>query len=348
MSFRERAAPLVLLGTLGMVLSEGGVWNVQGLYSICVSRPAAVVPALLFCQLLYVCVFAVFADILHRWKVADAFGLLLLGSVYGLLMEGVFADKVFIPSGLGPPVFGLHLIRLTFTGLSAHPLLPFLGGFLLFKAVHRGEMGLARPGFEERELGRWAAVCLAWFSVAFAAIHLRFFGGPVPAALQAFLLGWVGLMLWLALRASTGGASAAPEEVLPGIALPLFWLPVAAGLFFRGRSLAAQGRLDAFLFYLAIVAFYALLFALHVRGRKTVPERSVYGEAFPAAAQFSGAKLAKLALSAFALLALLRGGAWALNLQRPLAALCLLAFLGCVVFSAVFPVYALARLVRGR
>ncbi|MBI5242301.1 MAG: hypothetical protein HY922_01300 [Elusimicrobia bacterium] len=344
----QRAYPLLLLGALGMILSEGGVWNVQNLCAVASAHPGKALAGLLGAHVVYFCVFAIFADVIHRFKVRDFLGLLLLGSVYGLLEEGVLADKIFQP-GLGPALFHVHLLNFGFTGLSLHPLGDFLGTFILFRALLQGRLGLADPDFKPGELRAWLIFCAAWLALAYAPWHMRFFLGPVPLVVQAGLLAWALVLSWLLLRLALARSGAqAPKELLPLKAYPLVGLPILLGLAGRVLTLLKQGRADSLLFYAAIVGFYAALFILHVRSIGAGSERSIYDEAFPPAQGLSAMKFLKIAAAAFAVLAVLRGAAALARLGPLLAALCALFAAACMFFAAAFPFYAAARLARAR
>lgn len=330
-----------------MVLSEASVWNVQPIARFGLPNPLLVPVLLLGTWLLYVCVFALFAAAVHRFRVHDPFGLLLLGMLYGLAMEGVFADKVFVRPGLGPSAGGLVLLHLAFPALSFHAVVDFLGSFWLFRALQRGGLGLGRPGFEEPELSLWLGVCLLWCGMAYGPWHLVFFKGPVPALLQGFVLVWAFAALWLALRtASACAPRQAPDAVLTWKEALLPIGLILLGLALRARILFLQGRLEAFLSFLGVAALFAGAFALHLRRRGGAPEGSAYSAAFPAELRLDQAKLAKLVLSACAVFALARAAGPVL--QKPMALFCLLLVLACAAFAAAFPLYAAWRLTRGK
>ncbi|TBR23783.1 hypothetical protein EPO15_05275 [bacterium] len=337
MTAGQRWLPLLLFGTLGMLLSEFAIWNIAPVARLLDHGPLAA-SLLVVPWLGYALVFVVIADLAVRFKVRDAVGLVLLGSLYGLFNEGVMADKVFGP-GLGPAVLGLRPLNMTFTGLSWHAFIDVPLGMLLVKLILTDRLGLGDPRLTRR--GCAAALGFACWMYSwnnFAAVQDRFPAG-IPARLQAFWLGCALALGGLSIHAALACAPmSAPAEILDGRKKAWVWGLMAAAAALRFRL----AEPTAALFFTMVVLAYWGLFVLHCRLRPTVPERSLYEESFPAHGRLSWAKYLKLAavfLSGFAALS-------ALGLRKTFMALDAVMILAMVAAAVAFPALVVKRLVQ--
>ncbi|HBL18847.1 MAG: hypothetical protein A2X36_01425 [Elusimicrobia bacterium GWA2_69_24] len=335
-TWRGRWAPLLLLGALGMLLSEACSWNVKPLAGL-VSRPAAAAAAVLAVYFGYTAVFAVLADLAIRYKVRDFIGLVLLGSVYGLFNEGVLADKVFV-QGLGPRILGLHPLNTAFIALSWHALIDVCVGFTALRWALAGRLGLSDGRLSRREVLSCLALALWLFAWSRSRIVLGWFPGGIPFGLQAF---WLGFSMAL-LGATAWGA------LVPGARLPAEGLPRAARwLLWAGAAAAAVSRLRvlpdprAFITYGAVVLAYWSLFVLYHRDRSAA-ERSVLEEEVPPAAGFLWSKYLRLCGAVLAGYAALFALDQVVSLDRFFMALDSALIFGFVAFAFLFPLAATA------
>jgi len=347
---RRTWAPLILLGLLGMFLSEVGVWNLQPLIAAFARAPLLTPHKVLMAHAVYLSLFLLAAHLIQRWRVDDVVSLLLMGSVYGLINEGLFADKILVGRAPGPRVLGVPLLDLAFTGLSAHPAVDFLGAFLLYRAALTGRLGLEPGGPGGRGLRQWFGICLLWGALAFGSWHLRVFRGGIPLGWQAFSAAYVFVLLFVFGRLSAAsGAQALPDPLLGRKGLLLCLAPILLSAVLWFLRLAGQGRLGSFVFFLAVLAGYSLLTVVWVRSRPRVPEKSILDQCFPV-------RQAPPSLSACLKLAAVAGAAFlvvrfaavlpALRLLLALVGVCLV-FAG-IVFAAAFPCCVLWRLLGRR
>ncbi|NLI78821.1 MAG: hypothetical protein GX442_20565 [Candidatus Riflebacteria bacterium] len=204
----------LLLGSVGMFLSEGLSWNVYPLLPLGERGFLPVLGAGVGTMLLYSTLFAVFADQAFRWRVGDLTGMILLGSLYGLLLEGVFAGIVFAPFP-GPSVLGLSLLGCAFPALSWHAALDFPLPFLVLRRLGRGSM----PGFDlpwtRAALARVAAGVLFWASWTGFRLHQTRLPDGIPWWAQVFFVAFPSA-LWLGLLTVLGrsGPLASPSGTM--------------------------------------------------------------------------------------------------------------------------------------
>lgn len=321
-----------------MVLSEFLIWNIHPAARMLSLGPLGAL-LLVVPYLGYTAVFAVLADTVVRRKVRDFWGLVLLGSLYGLFNEGVLADKVYA-AGPGPRMLGLHpVVLLTMSG-SWHALIDVALGFTAFSAALSGRLGLGEPGLTRRQ---WlAAACLAvwWFSWSRFKVVQHWFPGGLPPGLQTFWLALAMALVGLTARAALSATPAeAPAEVLGPWARRLAWALAALSALLRLWTLPDP---RAALAFCGAGLFYWALFRLHCRMRPAVPERSIYEEAFPARGGFSTVKYLKLCAIVYGVFASLSvlDASW--QVGRFFTVLDSLLVAGFVIFAAVAPLAALA------
>lgn len=101
---------------------------------------------------MYIILFIVFAEIVHRFKINNFAGMALLSSVYGLILEGVFANTIFDPTGFVPNILGIRFIHDDFTALTWHPIMDFFFAFVVFKMLLRGKFNLSDKKFYPKEI----------------------------------------------------------------------------------------------------------------------------------------------------------------------------------------------------
>ena len=97
----EKWLPLILLGLIGMFLSEFLIWN-HAFQIIRQHIAGSAIPRIVLgSSLIYILLFLIGADVIQRYKINDKISILLLGSIYGLIIEGVWAKTIFDPVGFG-------------------------------------------------------------------------------------------------------------------------------------------------------------------------------------------------------------------------------------------------------
>jgi hypothetical protein len=257
---------LLLFGVVGLVLSEVLGWNVGPVVAAASRGPVNVGLTLVIAVLGYTLMFAVVLDLAHRWGVSDWPGVVLAGSIYGLINEGVFGETVFLP-GFGPRLLGLWPVRMAFPALSWHPLIDFALGVLVVLGLCRGGSTVSK-----RRLGAGDAFAAVAVGVAFAAtsrlpwVRQALGGAELPAWVQALALVVGALLVGGALLiAPRGPADAEVVEVLGRRARIAAWAVVAAALVARFVALPVKIAVVPFL---AVVAAHLLALRLHVGARR--------------------------------------------------------------------------------
>jgi len=336
---------LLLLGISGMFLSEALIWNASNFSQVLAKGPSRAFVSLLLGTSMYVSLFVVFADIVQRFRVNDFTGLALLGSVYGLVLEGIFPGTIFFPAGLGLNFFGIWLTNLLFPALSWHALIDFSFGFWVFRVLLRGGLKLSGSSLSAGEAKKLGLFCLFWFIWMTAKWLWAKMPAGIPLPLQLFFLFYpitvIGFLSWFVLEKKP----AAPEKVLTWKSGLFFW---GYMIFFTILKFLTLPNKPAFFFLCMLIAAYFLLFLAYARwGRGRVPDNSIYGEAFPVTGDFSAVKYLKIVLFivlAFAMFKFLALSPFFFKLSR--LATMLLA-LGMTLFAVVFPFLAVYRMLRG-
>jgi hypothetical protein len=286
----EKWLALILLGLIGMFLSEFLIWN----HALQIIKQHIAVPAMprivLVASFIYIFLFVIGADIIQRYKINDKIGILLLGSIYGLIIEGVWGNMIFDPVGFGPRIFGIWLIHLSFTALSWHPLIDFAVGFFFLKILLRGNTGLGENAVTNKEMVFLAIFSLFWFIWPYAR-WFRVAGIPLSIQAITFLYPMVlfGILFYLVFKRKTGYV---PEKILSAKA---YLFLIAFILYFAVKKFVVVQDKSPFLFFCFIVILYVAIFVLYIKfARKKYPGRSIFEEGFPVTGAFSIAKYLKV------------------------------------------------------
>jgi hypothetical protein len=325
-----------------MLLSEGLIWNVYPVLAAAERGPAAVGLAVCGVTLLYTLQFALFADLVLRWRVHGLTAMFLLGSMHGLLLEGVFADLLYRLPGR---VLGLSVIGCLFPALSWHAALDFVLPFVFVRAVSTGRLRFDRLDLGFRVPWQPAAALLFWFSWSLVRLHQARLPAGMPLWVQLLFVLYplllIGLLLFLLSRR-------APVEPPAHILTPRMsgaaWGLVATAFLLRVHSL---GDKRAGVALLALFLFYALLFRLWQGSLEPGGELvDRVSEAFPLAVAFRpGPYLAWVAVAVLGLIAF--RSVSELPSVRALCSLsCTVQIIGWMLFAGLLPVVVLFRWMR--
>jgi hypothetical protein len=334
---------LLAFGVVGMVLSEVFCWNMAPLVEAAGRGPLHVGVAVAAAIAGYTLMFAVVLDLVHRWGVSDWLGVLLAGSIYGLINEGIFGETVFLP-GPGPRVLGIWPIRAAFPALSWHPLIDFAFSVLVVGGICRGSAVVAerrvRPGDAIGAVVVGAVLAatsrLPWVRTALGGVDL-------PLWVQSFAVLFGSLALGCAvLNALRHPADALPLEVLGPRARTVAWSVV--GLAALLRALSLPDKLAIFPFVL-LVAAHLLVLRFHTSPGRNGRQRSlsILRTCYPVRGRADPVKLAVLAGLAIVSFAIVRGVTSLPVLQvfaRPLG---LLVVINATVYALLFPIIMTLR-----
>lgn len=338
----DRWLPVVALSVLGVLLSEVLSYNVAPLVRASVRGPAAVVGAIAIAHLGYFSLFAIAVDVVLRWRIRDFISLLLLGSVHGLVLEGIFAERIFLPAP-GPSILGVSLVSAAYPALCWHPLLSFAGAFLILPAVQHGRLMPGIRRFGSVRAGLVAALAMAWFSWSKAPWLVKTLPTGIPFQFQLLWLAYPLLLGALTLYVVMNERRGAPQSpLLQWWHYPLLLAPVTLALLVRVGTLVAQGRGIAVLGLLLMLAIYVGLLAGWLAQRTCRPQRSILEEGLSPTASFDPWAYARACVVIVAI--------WTLFafLSRPFAKLIAvgcsgIAILG-VLAAGTFPLYVLGQL----
>lgn len=294
-SFAEKWYPLILIGLVAMFLSEFLIWNplLQILTGRIFVGVLGTVRVIVLTSFMYIALLAIGVDVVQRFKIRDAVSLLLLGSVYGLVLEGVFANKVFDPVGFGPKLFDVYFVHLLFTALSWHPLIDFLICFLLFQLLLKDRLGFGASKISLRELILLLAFSFFWFIWPYSQWFPKQLPSGIPfLALRLvqliFPMVLIGIFIHLTFKRKTDYV---PEKILGPASYFIFVAYIV--LFAAERYILIENK-AAFWFFCLVILFYILLFALYLRYGRKLSGTSIYQEGFPITGEFLVSKYLKL------------------------------------------------------
>lgn len=338
----EKWLPLVLLGSMGMFLSEFLIWN-HAFQIIRQQIPVSDIPRMaLGAGIIYFFLFLVLTDVVQRCKINDVISLFILGSVYGLVIEGVWANTIFDPVGFGPRIFGIWLIHLSFTALSWHPLIDFALGFIFLKMIFKGQMNLGENKILPEEIKVLALFCLFWFIWSYA----RWFRVPgIPLSIHAltflYPITLFGILFYLIFKYRGGYV---PGKIL-GAKAYFFLVPFL--LYFVVKKFITVPNKSSFAFFCFVILAYVIMFVLYITfARKKEPQYSIYEEGFPIAGTFRLTKYLKLSGLVILFYAIFR----LFSVLPAVKALWLFLTtglsIGFVVFSIWLPLYAVMGVIR--
>lgn len=339
----DRWLPVVGLSVLGVLLSEVLSYNVAPLVRASVRGPAAVAGTIALAHLGYFALFAIATDVVLRWRIRDFVSLLLLGCLHGLVLEGIFAERIFLPAP-GPSILGVSLVSAAYPALCWHPLLSFACAFLILPAIQQGRLVPGLRRFFSMPSLIVAALALAWFSWSKAPWLVKALPAGIPLPFQLLWLVYplfIGALILHAVMNERRGAPQAP--LLRWWHYPFLLAPVALALLVRAATLVAQGRGVAVLGLLLLITIYFGLTAWWLAQRKNQPQRSILEEGLPPTAPFD--------LRAYARACVVIVTVWILfaALSRPFAKLIAVGCLGIAILgvlaAAAFPLYVLGQLV---
>lgn len=340
----KNSLPLILLGSIGMFLSEFLIWNIYS-FTRLIHAKGMVYGAgmLIFGWFIYIILFAFFTAVIVRFRVNDFMGIVLAGSVYGLILEGVFADTIFDPLGLGPRICGIYLIKLNFTALSWHPLIDFYLSFLVLRLISKKKFHLSGKILGLGEAARIFLFCLFWFVWSYAAWLLRKFPYGIPVLVQALVLFCpllaLGLVLYFFLKYKA-------EAISSGILSPRVY-PFLIGFvsIFTLLKFFSVADKASFIFFCLVAGFYVLLFFLYAAyGRKDTPACSIYEEAFPIQESFNPVKYLHIVFLAAASYLIFKFSAGLFFLGRVYTFLTVIFFFCFNIFAVTFPLAAIFKI----
>lgn len=275
---------LFLLGFCGMFLSEGLIWNVSTMVGIYQKGPHAMLNLGALAWILYTLQFAIFADLVHRFSVKDFTGMILLGCLHGLLLEGVFANIVF-SSPFPPRIFGLSLPGCAFPALSWHAALDFTVPFLFLKKLADGEIRLDESLLKPRPLAKLTLLALFWFSWSESRIHQTRFPDFPPEIRFFFLFFPMVVLGFVAYLNRESTKTVVPREVLStsmrrSLRLLFLFFFLAKGMLFPNKA--------GYLAFSIVLGAYGYLFLIWNRKTNQVHSPSnFWTRTFPFSVRFS-------------------------------------------------------------
>ncbi len=257
---------LILYGLTGMFFSEILVWNAKQMAGAVSARGPAVFPALLSAAyLIYFLLLAAFLDIAARYGARRPGELLLLGSIFGLINEGVFAPVIFAPNAVG-----VNPAVLAFTSLAWHPFFCFYINVKTVRYLFGGENPLlsGRPIRASEAAAAFAAGFL-WYSMLF----MPWCASNFPAGMPLYIKITGFLFPALIFACARFAFKNAPLEIPVGGLLPRAQFAACIGILsffalFKIQKLAAAGNARAAVFLLLLGAFYWMLFTASVKSGK--------------------------------------------------------------------------------
>jgi hypothetical protein len=282
---------LVFLGVIGMFLSEYLIWNVMSFNEHIVSNkflPASFL--LIFGMLIYILLFIVGADLVYRLRLNDPISIILLGSIYGLILEGVYADMVY-RIGLGPNIFGLSYSRLAFPALSWHAVIDFYIGIFIFSQILSGKSILTDKKIGLKEIFGCLLFTFFWISWAHSSYLKTEFPMGIPLFIQVFVLLFPMVLIGILLSITSKWKWKKPDKILGKTGYILISLFFLYGLIMRFISTPNKMRVIGFL---GVILIYIILFMLNLRYVTKKRKISILDKAFEKYSGFNVKKYLKI------------------------------------------------------
>lgn len=271
-NFSGKIFPLLILyGLTGMFFSEILVWNAKQMAGAVSARGPAAFPLLLSAAyIIYFLLLAAFLDIAARYGASRPGELLLLGSIFGIINEGVFAPVIFAPNAVG-----VNILVLAFTSLAWHPFFCFFVSVKAVRYLFGGENSLlsGRPIRASESAAAFAAGFF-WYSMLFMPWCASNFPYGMPLYIKL-----AGFLFPALIFASARFAFNNPPSEIPGavfLSKTQFTACIGTLSFFalfKFKKLAAAGNARAAIFLLLLGAFYWMLFTASVKAGKREAER---------------------------------------------------------------------------
>ncbi|MFC1745833.1 hypothetical protein ACFL35_17705 [Candidatus Riflebacteria bacterium] len=336
-NFLARWLPLFLLGFIGMFLSEALIWNIPPLLCVADNFPLLTPLVPIFAFFLYLFLFVFFAHWAVHFKVNDWVGIVILGSLYGLINEGIFSDVVHHP-GPGPNIFGVFPIMYTFPALSWHAYLDFSLGCFLVSMAFKNKLQLQISQVSWKECG--GIFCFAFFWYLW--LHSKILEKHLPYGLP---MGWrlfwflfpIATIAFLLLFIERQKLHFNPDRILGKWGLGFSFCFLAFALLVRFLKMPNK---IGILIYACVVAFYVLIFWIYLKGRDKDEKRiSIFNSLQPEALKFSPIKYFKMTgwlLSFLVVFHILEGTSWFPKLCRLFSVLSILGFI--LLFFIVTPI----------
>ena len=333
---------LVFLGILGMFLSEFLIWNIPSFTVIYFTKGPLNAFLLVFLgALMYVILFSIGADIIYRFKIRDITSLILLGSVYGLMVEGIFSDLLF-REGIGPVILGLSFSRIAFTALSWHAVIDFCLGFIIFSRILKGVSLLESKKLELKEILILIFFSLFWFSWSYSGGVIANFSQGIPLEIQLYVLLFPMILIGIVMAIALNIKDYVPERILGklGYAIYIGYIVIYSIL----RIIALPIKI-LFLSFLVLMSFYIVLFYAHLKYGRKETEKSILEESFPVRGSFNIVKYVLVCFIIVVIYILFRVSANFFHLATVYYFFTIGCFISSMIFVIIFPIYVILNII---
>ena len=338
----KKSILLVFLGILGMFLSEFLIWNISNFTVIYFTKGPLNAFVLIFLgALMYIILFSIGADIIYRFKIRDLTSLILLGSIYGLIVEGIFSDLLF-RVGIGPVILGLSFSRIAFTTLSWHAVIDFCLGFIIFSRILKGESLLEHKKIKLKEILILILFSLFWFSWSYSGGLINSFPQGIPLEIQLYVLLFPMILIGIIMAISLNIKDYVPEKILGiiGYIICIGYLVIYSIL----RILALPNKI-LFLSFLLLIVFFIILFYAHLKYGRKESEISIIEESLPVKGSFNILKYVLVCLIIVGIYIVFKITAFFLHLSIMYYFFTMACFISSMVFVIVFPIYVILNII---
>jgi len=297
--------------------------------------------SLLLVAIMYVILFTLGADIIFRFKIRDLPSLILLGSIYGLIIEGIFSDLIF-REGIGPVILGLSFSNIAFTALSWHPVIDFCLGFILFSKFLKGEAFLDDKKIPIKEIIIIILFSLFWFSWSYSGVIIKNFPQGLPMIIQIFVLLFPIIIIGLLIDNAVNLKDYTPKRILNkyGYIISMGYI----GFYSVLRIIALPNKF-LFLSLLSIMLFYIFLFYVHLKYGRKESDISIIEESFPVRGNFNRVKWFLVFLIIIATYIIFKISADILHLAFIYYSFTIVIFITSMIFVVIFPIYVILNII---
>ena len=332
---------LVLLGFIGMFLSEFLIWNVSNFLS---KGPLQAILTLFLGAIMYITLFSLAADAIYRLKIRDPISLILLGSIYGIILESIFSDLIY-REGFGPLILGLSFSRIAFTTVSWHAVIDFFLGFFIISRVLRGETILSEKKIKPKQVFIIVLFSLFWFSWSYSASIFNNLPQGIPLTIRILGLLIPMISLGVLLKIALSAKDYEPDRVLDTFS-HVFCLGYI-GIFVILRLFALYNKI-LLLSVCVLIFIYIILLAVHLKFGRVSSNASIVEESFPVSESFSLVNyliVCAIVASLFIIFSIVVN---IFHLEVVFYYFTVVFTIACFIFAPVFPIYVLINIFVNR
>lgn len=247
---------------IGMFLSEFMSWNMGLLQKAMDKGPIAVLLLIFAVNIAYIFILGCFYQFIVFYNISDIFGLLLTGSIFGLILEGIFAKTILYASNM--------FIGFLFPALSWAVLITFTSSFYIHNKIISGESLFSKRSFC---LISGILLGIIWMALSHAKwVFTNIPSGVTPKMAEIiFIYSSIhfAILLWLSSKSKSSFLKR------PFITKNTLYINIIIIVIFSIIRLATFPIISRSIIFLIVLSFYSILLMIHIGHKKNACHESV-------------------------------------------------------------------------